>query len=47
MCRIMAITFRIAKDLPTGTISRPWIAKTLNRSEEFLKKMWNKDNFQL
>ncbi len=40
---IMAITFRIAKDLPHGTISRSWVAKTLNRSEEFVKINWNKD----
>lgn len=43
--RIMAITFRIAKDLPPGTISRSWVAKTLNRSEDFVKKNWNKDPF--
>ena len=45
ICRIMAITFRIAKSLPAGTISRPWVAKHLNRSEEFVKKNWNKDPF--
>ncbi len=41
----MAITFRIAKDLPPGTISRSWVAKTLNRSENFVKRNWNKDPF--
>ncbi len=25
--RIMAIMFRIAKDLPSGTISRSWVAR--------------------
>ena len=45
ICRIMAITFRIAKSLPAGTISRSWVAKHLNRSEEFVKKNWNKDPF--
>ncbi len=34
---------RIAKDLPPETISRSWIAKTLNRSEDFVKINWNKD----
>ncbi len=28
MSRIVAITFRIAKDLPPGTISRAWVTKT-------------------
>ncbi len=42
---IMAITFRIAKDLPPGTISRSWVAKTLNRFEYFVKINWNKDPF--
>ena len=45
ICRIMAITFRIAKTLPAGTISRSWIAKYLNRSEDFAKKNWHKDPF--
>ncbi len=44
--RIMAITFRIAKDLPPGTIYRSWVAKTLNRSEDFVKRNWNKDPFK-
>lgn len=43
--RIMAITFRIAKSLPPGTISRPWVAKYLNRSEDFVKRNWHKDPF--
>ena len=43
--RIMAITFRIAKSLPPGTISRPWVAKYLNRSEDFVKQDWIKDPF--
>ena len=45
VCRIMAITFNVAKSLPPGTISRSWVAKYLNRSEDFVKKNWNKDPF--
>ncbi len=41
----MAITFRIVKDVPPGTISRSWVAKTLNRSADFVKRNWNKDHF--
>ena len=43
--RIMAITFRIAKDLPPNTITRKWVAKYLNRSEEFVKNNWLKNPF--
>lgn len=42
----MAITFRVAKTLPPGTISRSWVAKYLNRSEDFVKRNWNKDPFE-
>ena len=45
VCRIMAITFNVAKSLPPGTISRSCVAKYLNRSEDFVKKNWNKDPF--
>ena len=45
VCRIMAITFNVAKTLSPGTISRSWVAKYLNRSEEFVKKNWKKDPF--
>ncbi len=41
----MAITFRFAKYLPPDTISRSWVARTLNRSEDFVKRNWNKDSF--
>lgn len=43
--RVMGITFRIAKDQEPGTISRSWVAKFLNRSEDFVKRNWNKDPF--
>ena len=35
----MTIILRITKDLPSGTISRSWIVKTLKRSEEFVRKL--------
>ncbi len=46
---IMAITFRIAKDLPPGSIYRSRVAKTRNRSDDFVKRNWNKDplNFEM
>ncbi len=43
LSRIMTITLRIPKHLPPGTICRSWVAKTLNRSEDFVKRNWNKD----
>ena len=43
--RITAITSRIAKDLAPGTIFRAWVAKTLNRSEDFLKHDMYEDPF--
>ena len=45
VCRIMAITFRIAKSLPPETISRAWVAKYLKRSEKFVSRNWHKDPF--
>ena len=42
----MAITFRIAKDQPAGTISRSWVARYLKRSEDFVKRNWNRDPFE-
>ena len=45
VCRIMAITFRIAKSLPPETVSRSWVAKYLNRSEKFVSRNWHKDPF--
>ncbi len=41
----MAIMFRNGKDLPPGTIYRSWVSKTPNRSEDFIKRNWNKDPF--
>lgn len=41
----MAITFRIAKDQPAGTISRSWVARYLKRSEDFVKRNWKRDPF--
>ena len=46
ICRIMAITFRIAKTVPPGKLSRSWVAKYLNRSEQFVKMNWRKDPFE-
>lgn len=45
ICRIMAITFRIAKDQPAGTISRSWVVRYLKRSEDFVKRNWKRDQF--
>ena len=45
ICRIMAISFRIAKEQAPGTISRSWIARYINRSENFVKRNWNGDPF--
>ena len=42
----MAISFRVAKTQPPGTITRSWVAKYLNRSEDFGKRNWNKDPFE-
>lgn len=44
--RIMAITFRIAKDLSPQTITRKWVARYLNRSEEFVKNNWLKNPYE-
>ena len=35
--RILAIGFRIAKDLLPGNISRAWMAKYLKRAENFVQ----------
>ena len=34
--RILAIDFRIAKDLPPETISRAWMSKYLKKTEKFV-----------
>ena len=46
ICRIMAISFRIAKEQLPGTISRSWVAKYINRSEDFVKRNWCRDPFE-
>ena len=38
--RIIAWTFRNARDLPPGTISRSYVANFLKRSEDFVKRNW-------
>ena len=44
--RIMAISFRIAKDQVPGSISRSWVAKFIKRSEGFVKRNWNRDPYE-
>ena len=39
---ILAIGFRIAKDLPPETISGAWMAKYLKRTEKFVHLNWNR-----
>ena len=43
--RILAIGFRIAKDLPPGTISREWMAKYLKRTKKFVQLNWNRSSY--
>ena len=43
--RIMAIAFYIAKEKAPGTITKPWVAKYLNRPESFVKRNWTGDPF--
>ena len=43
---ILAIGFRIAKDLPPGTISRTWMAKYLKRTEKFVQLNWNRSSYE-
>ena len=40
--QILAIGFRIAKDLPPETISRPWMTKYFKRTEQFVQLNWNR-----
>ena len=35
----------ITKDQLAGTISRSWVARYLKRSEDFVKRNWNRDPF--
>ena len=43
--RIRAITFREAKEAGASFISRSWVAKKINRSEDFVKRNWKKDPY--
>uniref|UniRef100_UPI00358EF936 uncharacterized protein n=1 Tax=Myxine glutinosa TaxID=7769 RepID=UPI00358EF936 len=45
ICRIMAIAFRVARDQTPGIKSQSWVAKYLNRYEDFVKRNWNRDPF--
>lgn len=40
--RIRAVTFREARDAGASFISRSWVALRLGRSEDFVKRNWNK-----
>ena len=44
--RILAIIFRIAKDLPPETISGAWMAKYLKRTEKFAHLNWNRLSYK-
>ena len=44
--RIMAISFRIARDQLPGSISRGWVARYIKRSESFVKNNWNRDPYE-
>ena len=43
---ILAIGFRITKDLPPGTISRAWVAKYLKRTKKFVPLNWNRSSYE-
>src|SRR5277367_6718299 len=43
--RIRAITFREAKEAGASFISRSWVAKKINRSEDFVKRNWKTDPY--
>ena len=48
MCRIdriVAWTFKIARDLKPGTISRSWVASFLKRSELFVTRNWRNNPY--
>ena len=44
---IVAWTFRRAKDLPEATISRAWVADFIKRSEDYVRKHWIKNPYEL
>ena len=44
--RIRAITFRKARDAGATFISRAWVTKYLKRSENFVKRNWNKNQHE-
>ena len=46
VARILAIGFRIAKDLPLETISRAWMAKYLKETEKFIHLNWNRLSYE-
>lgn len=43
--RIRAISFREARDAGADFITRSWVAKRLNRSEQFVKMNWQRDPY--
>ena len=43
---ILAIGFRIAKDLQPGTISRAWVAKHLKRTKKIVQLIWNRSSYE-
>ena len=44
--RIRAITLREARDAGATFISRAWVTKYLKRSENFVKRNWNKNQHE-
>ena len=45
--QIVSWTFRIAKDLQPGTISRSWVANFLKRSGTFVKRNWHVNPYEV
>ena len=46
MSVIQIKTFHISKVQQAGTISQSWVARYLKRSEDFVKRNWNRDPFE-
>ena len=45
--RILAIEFRIAKDLPQQNINRAWVVKYLKRTKKKLVQLnWNRSSYE-
>ena len=44
--RIVVWTFNIARDLPSGTICKKWVANFVKRSEKYVKKTWNNNPYE-